>query len=249
MGRRPGGVETLSESVMDLERLFLKINGVLCFGVAVNFLWNAGFIIISRWDADPTLARNLDQYLEKFLRDLAGGSPFFLSLANFLPVLMMFSLMLAFFFYLNPRSKAVSGMALICGTLFIGVFVARQVSGAQLTQVAMRFVQAADYSTKMDLMKEARSLYGLYLFQELLVNRASIISYALFGFLFRKGTSVLEEVVGYSFVASAVVFILHLLTSRMDWWLADPVALTVPAISFALAGVALLKAKKVEKLS
>jgi hypothetical protein len=233
---------------MDVERLFLKINGVLCFGVSINFFWNAGFILITRWEEDPELAHNMDLYLEKFLRDLAGGSPFLLSLANYLPVLMMFSLMLGFFFYLNPRSLVVSSLALICGMLLVGVLVARQFSGSQLTHAAMRYVQAADYSTKMDVLKEARSLYGLYLFQELIVNRTSIIAYALFGFLFRRGESLFEELVGYSFILSALVLVVHLFTINLGWRLSAPVTFTIPAISFALAGIVLLKAKKVERM-
>jgi len=232
---------------MDTEKLFLRLNGVFCFGVALNFLWNAGFFLKTRLGSDPQLINDFDRFLEKFLRDLAGGSPYLLSLATYLPALMMFSLMLGFYMYLHQRDRWLSMLALVFGLLLGGIFIGKQVTGSRLTQVAMKYVAEANYTSRLDLLKEARSLYGLQVFQHLLINRASILAYVLIGILFIKSPSLYEVVVGYSFLGSAGILLLYLLTRGLFWQIEDSVAFTVPAVSFILAGIALLKAKHREK--
>ena len=125
---------------MDTERLFLRLNGVFCFGVALNFLWNAGFFLKTRLGSDPELINDFDRYLEKFLRDLAGGSPYLLSLATYLPALMMFSLMLGFYMYLHERDRWLSMLALVFGLLLGGIFVAKQVTGSLYPSILIHFL-------------------------------------------------------------------------------------------------------------
>lgn len=228
---------------MDAERLFFRINGLFCFAVAVDFLWNAGLLLRSSARIDPKAAGNLDQFLQSYLRDLAGGAPYLLSLVHYLPAMMMISLMLAFYLYLHRRSRPLSLLALIFGLVLSGMLIVRQFSAGQLAQLAVKFIGEPDATSRVAVFKEASTLYGLYLAHGLLVNRASIVAYAFIGWLFRKSYSFYEVIVGTAFLASSGVLFFHEISRRLLGSAGDSATFAIPALAFALAGVVLLRAR------
>ncbi len=225
---------------MDAERLFFRVNGLFCFVVAFDFFWNAGFLLRSSGGVDPQAAGNLDQFLQSYLRDLAGGAPYLLSLVHYLPAMMMISLMLAFYMYLHRRSRSLSLLALIFGLVLSGMLIVRQFSAGQLAQVAVKFIGEPDPTSRVAVFKEASTLYGLYLAHGMLVNRASIVAYAFIGWLFRKSYNFYEVIVGTAFIASSVVLFLHEISRRLLGSAGDSATFAIPAIAFTLAGIVLL---------
>ena len=174
------------------------------------------------------------------MRQLAGGGPHLIALVSYLPVLLMISLMFAFYLYLHRRARYLSLLALLSGILLSGILLVRQMSGHHLTSVALRFVATTEYTARLELVQEARRLLDLHLWHGLLVNRASIVAYALYGFLFQKSWRLLEVLVGYLFLLSAVLLILaQVMASSLDL---SPLV-SFPAFAFILAAVVLFRAR------
>ncbi len=223
------------------ERLFYRMNALFCLGVAANFFWSAEL-----WDA-RALERLSEEDVEHLLRQLAGGGPHLLALVSYLPVLLMISLMFAFYLYLHRRARYLSLLALLSGTLLSGILLVRQVSGHQLTSVALRFVATTEYTARLELVQEARRLLDLHLLHGLLVNRASIVAYALYGFLFQKSRYLLEVLVGSLFLLSAVLLLLAQVMASAGGPLDRSPIASFPAFAFILAAVVLFRARADEE--
>ncbi len=227
--------------MMDTERLFYRMNALFCLGVAANFFWSAGLL------SARALERLSEEDLEHLLRRLAGGGPHLLVLVSYLPVLLMISLMFAFYLYLHHRARYLSLLALLSGILLSGILLIRQTSGHQLTSVALRFVATTEYTARLELIQEARRLLDLHLLHGLLVNRASIVAYALYGFLFQKSRHLLEVIVGYLFLLSAVLLILAQVMASADGPIDLSPVTSFPAFAFILAAVVLFRARSDEE--
>jgi len=227
--------------MVDTERLFYRMNALFCVGVAANFFWSAGLL------GARAVERTSEAELEHLLRQLAGGGPHLLVLVSYLPVLLMISLMFAFYLYLHRRARYLSLLALLSGILLSGLLLVRQMSGHQLTSVALRFVATTEYTARFELAQEARRLLDLHLLHGLLVNRASILAYALYGFLFQKSRHLLEVVVGYLFLLSALLLILAQVMALVGGPLDLSRIASFPAFAFFLAAVVLFRARPDEE--
>lgn len=224
---------------MDTERLFYRGNGLLCLGAAAALLWSAG-LFGQRTLEGPA---KLDRELEALLRDLAAGGPHFVLLVSYLPVLIVISVMLAFYLYLHRRARYLSLLALLSGILLSGLLLMRQIASYQLTSLALQYVATTQYTARGELFQEARRLLDLYLLHGLLVSRTSIVAYALYGFLFQKSRSLLEVLTGYFFLLSALALLVeHVLTAAgrpPDL----PIASGLSALAFVLAAGVLFRAR------
>jgi hypothetical protein len=227
--------------VVDTERLFYRINGLFCLGMAANFFWSAG------WLGGRALESFSEKELEHLLRQLAGGGPHVLVLVSYLPALLMISLMLAFYLYLHRRARYLSLLALLSGVLLSGILLLRQISGHQLVAVALRYVATTEYTARGELFQEARRVLDLHLMHGLLVNRASIVAYALYGFLFQKSRSLLEVLLGYLLLLSALLLLIAQVMAPWGGALDLSKAAGFPAFAFILAAVVLLRARSEEE--
>jgi hypothetical protein len=223
------------------ERLFYRVNALFCVGVAVHFLWSAGLLT-----AHP-LPHRAEHDVERLLRQLAGGGPHMLILVSSLPVLLMISLMFAFYLYLHRRARYLSLLALLSGILLSGVLLVRQISEHQLIAVALRFVATTEDAARLELVQRARRLLDLHLMHSLLVNRASIVAYALYGFLFQKSRRLVEVIAGYLFLLSAVLLLLSQVPALVGGLLDLSRALGFPAFAFLLAAVVFFRARPDEE--
>ncbi len=240
MGRTRSNARFLKRTV-DTERFFYRLNGLFCVGVAANFLWSAGLL------EERTLKPLSEKELEHVLRYLAGGGPHLLVLVGYLPALLLISVMLAFYLYLHHRARYLSLLALLSGILLSGLFLIRQISGHQLLSLALQYVATTEYTARGELFQEASRALDLHLLHGLLVNRASIVAYALYGFLFQKSRSLLEVIVGYAFLASALLLLLAQVLTLAGSSFDLAKATSVPAFAFILAAIVLFRARGEEE--
>jgi hypothetical protein len=224
---------------VDTERFFYRLNGLFCMGVAANFLWSAGLL------HERTFTPFSEKELENVLRHLAGGGPHLLLLVGYLPALLVISVMLAF--YLHHRARYLSLLALLSGILLSGLLLIHQISRDRVLSLALQYVATTEYTARGELLQEARRALDLHLMHGLLVNRASIVAYALYGFLFQKSRRLLEVIVGYAFLASALLLLLAQVLASAGSALDLAKATSVPAFAFIAAAIVLFRARREEE--
>jgi hypothetical protein len=226
---------------VDTERFFYRLNGLFCMGVAANFLWSAGLL------HERTFTPFSEKELEHVLRHLAGGGPHLLLLVGYLPALLVISVMLAFYLYLHHRARYLSLLALLSGILLSGLLLIHQISRDRVLSLALQYVATTEYTARGELLQEARRALDLHLMHGLLVNRASIVAYALYGFLFQKSRRLLEVIVGYAFLASALLLLLAQVLASAGSALDLAKATSVPAFAFIAAAIVLFRARREEE--
>jgi hypothetical protein len=207
--------------------------------VGLNYLTNAINSLTYRELEGES--RSLDYYLDLVLRHFANESFLFAVLAGYIPALMLISLMVAFYLYLQQRSRAIALGALMVGIILGALWIARRMFGTVMSAMASQYSEAPP-GVKQDVFAQAKQLYYYESLGRLLSGGTSLVAYALFGYLFLKGRG-LEFFTGVFFLASALVLLIHQFTVSMYVPFERADVLIFPALAFLLAGVLLWKYK------
>jgi hypothetical protein len=222
---------------VDADRAFFRINAVFCFYVGLNLMGKA----FGQWRTglSANMAyQDLDKYSDLLLRHLAEQSFYFAVFAGYIPAIMLISMMVSFYLYLHERSRSVSLIAFVFGTALGAMWIFERLFGTAMSALASKYVNAPTVAARYDVFSQVKSLYYFGSLGSLLTGHTSLIAYALFGFLFIRGTG-LEFAVGSLLMASSVALVVFQFITPSTWLLEAAGILVLPAMAFFLSGVLL----------
>jgi hypothetical protein len=208
--------------------------------VGLNFLTKAVNSLIN--PLEPEVNRSLDYYMDLVLRHFANESFMFAVFAGYIPGLMLISLMVAFYLYLQQRSRSIALGALVFGTLLGALWIARRMFGSVMSAMAAQYTESAPPTIKQGVLTQAKPLYYYDSLGRMLSERTSLLAYAMFGFLFMKGKG-LEFFTGIFFLGSSVILLINQFTTSLYFPFEKVDVLILPAIAYLLCGVLLWKYK------